>query len=125
MDIIAIEMRLIPLSRNIDMHRMRLKLSRGHVLGEKGDDGFDAAFVRRERLTRVADKERIALDDALRAPLPARERKGRRQVRNLRVFPSHGFARQSAEIFQPVRSDAISTMKAFCPSTGPLRSLEN
>src|ERR1700722_15170734 len=43
-----------------------LKLKRRHVLGEKGDDVLDAALMRREHLKRIADKEQVALDDAVR-----------------------------------------------------------
>ena len=42
-----------------------LKLQRRHVLGEKGDDVLDPAFMRREHLKRIADKEQIALGDAV------------------------------------------------------------
>lgn len=42
------------------------ELERRHVLGEKGDDVLDAVLVRREHLERIADKEQIVLDDAMR-----------------------------------------------------------
>src|ERR1700733_12642408 len=41
------------------------KLKRRHVLGEKGDNVLDAALMRREHLKRIADKEQVALDDAV------------------------------------------------------------
>ena len=43
-----------------------LKLKRRHVLGEKGDDVLDAALMCREHLKRIADKEQVAFDDAVR-----------------------------------------------------------
>jgi hypothetical protein len=42
----------------------RTAKSRG---GEKRDDVLDAALIHRERVQRIAHKQQIALDDALRA----------------------------------------------------------
>jgi hypothetical protein len=56
----------------VDKRGELLKLLRCRVLSEKGDDVLDAAFMRRERLKRIADKEQIALNDAVRAPAATR-----------------------------------------------------
>src|ERR1700677_653559 len=42
------------------------KLKWRHVLGEKSDDVLDTALMRGEHLKRIADKEQIALDNAVR-----------------------------------------------------------
>ena len=42
------------------------KLQCGRVLGEKGDNVPDAAFMRGEHLKRSTDKEQIVLDDTVR-----------------------------------------------------------